>query len=107
MITRKHENTETRTNPATAEQRELADLMIGALEIYKRTRHPEPFVSDPLGMLKYEMEQTSRTKADLARLLGVGTAYAIQICHGKRAISLPVARQLAQPFKLNISAFLK
>ena len=59
---------------ATAEQRELADLMMGALETYDRTRHPEQFVSDPLGMLKYAMEQTSMTQADLARLLGVRIA---------------------------------
>lgn len=92
---------------ATAEQRELADLMMGALETYDRTRHPEQFASNPLGMLNYAMEQTSMTQADLARLLGVSTVYANQICHGKRGISLPVARQLAQRFKLNVSAFLK
>lgn len=92
---------------ATAEQCELADLMMGALETYDRTRHPEQFAPDPLGMLKYAMEQTAMTQADLARLLGVGTAYANQICHGKRGISLPVAQQLAQRFKLDVSAFLK
>ena len=92
---------------ATAEQHELADLMTGALETYDQTRHPKQFASNPLGMLNYAMEQTSMTQADLARLLGVSTAHANQICHGKCGISLPVARQLAQRFKLNVSAFLK
>ena len=92
---------------AKTQQRELPDVLMGALDTHDRTRHPEQFASDPLGMLKYAMEQTSMTQADLARLLGVSTAHANQICHGKRGISLPVAQQLAQRFKLNVSAFLK
>lgn len=86
---------------AAAEYRELANPMMDAMGTHDRTRHPEQFASDPLGMLNYAIAQTSMTQAALAPLLGVSTAYANQICHGKRGISLLVAHQRAQRFKLN------
>jgi HTH-type transcriptional regulator / antitoxin HigA len=60
---------------------------------------------DPLSMLKYLMQESSMTQADLGRLLG-NRALASLILNGRRQLSKSHIRKLANHFKLSPALFL-
>jgi HTH-type transcriptional regulator/antitoxin HigA len=73
---------------------------------YDRERHP--FLRPkrtPLQRLKYLMEQSAMTTADLGRLLG-NSGLASMILHGKRSISKANAKVLAKRFGLDAGLFI-
>ena len=61
---------------------------------------------DPLSMLKYLMQESSMTQAELGRLLG-NRALASLILHGHRQLSKSHIRKLADHFKVSPALFLQ
>jgi HTH-type transcriptional regulator/antitoxin HigA len=59
----------------------------------------------PLDMLKYLMEQSGMSTADLGRLLG-NRGLASSILHGRRGLSKTHIRKLASHFKVSPALFL-
>jgi HTH-type transcriptional regulator / antitoxin HigA len=60
---------------------------------------------DPLAMLKYLMQESGMTQAELGHLLG-NRAVASLILHGRRALSKSHIRKLAAHFKVSAALFL-
>ena len=62
--------------------------------------------NDPLSMLKYLMQESGMTQADLGRLLG-NRALASLILNGHRQLSKSHMRKLANHFKVSPALFLE
>jgi HTH-type transcriptional regulator / antitoxin HigA len=62
-------------------------------------------VRDPLAMLKYLMQESGMTQADLGRLLG-NRALASLILNGHRQLSKTHIEKLANQFKVSPALFL-
>ena len=60
---------------------------------------------DPLAMLKYLMQESGMTQAELGRLLG-NRSLASQILNGHRQLSKTHIRKLADDFKVSPAVFL-
>jgi HTH-type transcriptional regulator/antitoxin HigA len=61
---------------------------------------------DPMSALKYLMEESGMTQADLGRLLG-NRALASLILNGHRRLSKTLMRKLAGHFKVSPALFLE
>jgi HTH-type transcriptional regulator/antitoxin HigA len=88
-------------------EQDYLDTLTMLVEAYDREHHdvaPEP--RDPLAMLKYLMQESGMTQADLGRLLG-NRALASLILHGHRQLSKSHIRKLADHFKVSPALFLQ
>src|ERR1043165_8306732 len=74
------------------------------VETYDRAHFQMSGNYDPLAMLKYIMEETRMTQADLGRLLG-SRSLASQILGGNRRLSKANIRKLADHFKVSPALF--
>ena len=59
----------------------------------------------PDAILRFLADSNELSQANLARLLGVSTAYSSQLYHGQRAISRNIALQLAERFAVKPELF--
>jgi HTH-type transcriptional regulator/antitoxin HigA len=76
------------------------------VEAYDREHHDiDTHHLDPLSMLKYLMQESGMTQADLGRLLG-NRALASLILNGHRQLSKSHIRKLASHFKISQALFL-
>ena len=88
-------------------EQDYLDTLTMLVEAYDREHHdvdPEP--RDPLAMLKYLMQESGMTQADLGRLLG-NRALASLILNGHRQLSKSHIRKLANHFKVSPALFLQ
>jgi HTH-type transcriptional regulator/antitoxin HigA len=77
------------------------------VEAYDREHHDfDTAERDPLTMLKYLMQESGMSQADLGRLLG-NRALASLILNGHRQLSKSHMRKLADHFKVSPALFLQ
>jgi HTH-type transcriptional regulator/antitoxin HigA len=88
-------------------EQDYLDTLTMLVEAYDR-EHYEIGVrhGDPLSMLKYVMQESGMTQADLGRLLG-NRALASLILNGHRQLSKSHIRKLANHFKVSPGLFLQ
>ena len=88
-------------------EQDYLDTLTMLVHEYDREHHDvaaEP--CDPLTMLKYLMQESGMTQADLGRLLG-NRALASLILNGHRRLSKSHIRKLADHFKVSPALFLQ
>jgi HTH-type transcriptional regulator / antitoxin HigA len=88
-------------------EQDYLDTLTMLVEAYDREHYDgdtEP--RDPLAMLKYLMQESGMTQADLGRLLG-NRALASLILNGRRQLSKRHIRTLAGHFKVSPGLFLQ
>lgn len=84
-----------------ADRFELLGLVI---ERYEETRWPVPAPA-PVDMLRFAMEQSGRTQADLAELFG-SRSRASEVLSGKRDLTLDQIRRLAREWRIPAAALI-
>jgi HTH-type transcriptional regulator/antitoxin HigA len=88
-------------------EQDYLDTLTMLVEAYDREQHDVDTESrDPLTMLKYVMQESGMTQADLGRLLG-NRALASLILNGHRHLSKSHIRKLAGHFKVSPALFLQ
>ena len=88
-------------------EQDYLDTLTMLVEAYDRERYNLATEQrDPLTMLKYLMEESGMTQADLGRLLG-NRALASLILNGHRQLSKSHIRKLADHFKVSPALFLQ
>ena len=90
-----------------AGEQDYFDTLTMLVEAYDQDHHAdddEP--REPLTMLKYLMQESGMTQADLGRLLG-HRALASLILNGHRHLSMNHIRKLAEHFKVSPALFLQ
>ena len=88
-------------------EQDYLDTLTMLVEAYDRERYNLATEQrDPLTMLKYLMEESGMTQADLGRLLG-NRALASLILNGHRQLSKSHIRTLARHFRLSAALFLQ
>jgi len=86
-------------------EQDYLDTLTMLVEAYDRERYNLATEQrDPLTMLKYLMEESGMTQADLGRLLG-NRALASLILNGHRQLSKSHIRKLADHFKVSPALF--
>lgn len=88
-------------------EQDYLDTLTMLVEAYDREHHDldtEP--RDPLAMLKYLMQESGMSQAELGRLLG-NRALASLILNGHRHLSKSHIRKLADHFKVSPALFLQ
>ena len=82
-------------------EQDYLDTLTMLVEAYDREHHDvDTKPCDPLTMLKYVMQESGMTQADLGRLLG-NRALASLILNGHRQLSKSHIRKLADHFKVS------
>lgn len=80
------------------------DVLVQLIEAYEAKHHPiEPL--DPVSFLRAHMENTGRTQADLARVLG-SASRASEILNRKRGLTLDMIRALVAAWNVPGDALL-
>jgi len=88
-------------------EQDYLDTLTLLVEAYDDEHHAiETKDLDPIDMLKYLMQESGMTQAELARLLG-NRALASLILHGHRQLSKAHIRKLASHFKVSPALFLQ
>jgi HTH-type transcriptional regulator/antitoxin HigA len=88
-------------------EQDYLDTLTMLVESYDRDHHDiDTRHQDPLSMLKYLMQESGLTQADLGRLLG-NRALASLILNGHRQLSKSHIRKLASHFKVSTALFLQ
>jgi HTH-type transcriptional regulator / antitoxin HigA len=86
-------------------EQDYLDTLTMLVEAYDQEHHGmDAAQGDPLGMLKYLMQESGMTQADLGRLLG-NRALASLILNGRRQLSKSHIRKLAAHFKVSPELF--
>src|SRR5207253_11506057 len=90
-----------------AGEQDYLDTLTMLVEAYDQEHHGmDSAQGDPLTMLKYLMQESGMTQADLGRLLG-NRALASLILNGRRQLSKSHIRKLAGHFKVSPALFLQ
>ena len=87
------------------DEQDYFDTLTILVEAYDREHYPDLEPSDPLDILKYIMQESGMTQADLGRLLG-SRASASLILNGHRQLSKSHVARLANHFKVSPALFL-
>ena len=80
------------------------DVLATLVDAYERKRWPSDN-RDPIGVLRFMMEQNGRSQADLAHLLG-SRSRASEILNGKRELTLDQIRLLARDWRIPAAALI-
>jgi HTH-type transcriptional regulator/antitoxin HigA len=89
-----------------AGEQDYFDTLTMLVEAYDREHYVYMEHCDPLSMLKYLMQESGMTQADLGRLLD-NRALASLILNGHRRLSKSHIRKLADHFKVSPGLFLR
>jgi HTH-type transcriptional regulator/antitoxin HigA len=88
-------------------EQDYLDTLTMLVEAYDREHHEiDVEDTDPLTTLKYLMQESGMSQADLGRLLG-NRALASLILNGRRQLSKSHIRKLADHFKVSPALFLQ
>jgi HTH-type transcriptional regulator/antitoxin HigA len=88
-----------------AGEQDYLDTLTMLVEAYDQKHHADDADrQDPVAMLKYLMQESGMTQADLGRLLG-NRALASLILNGHRQLSKSHIRKLAEHFKVSPALF--
>lgn len=74
------------------------EVLLGLIEAYE-AKHWAISAPDPVEAIKAQMEQTGRTQADLAALIG-SRPRASEILKRQRALTMPMIRKLSADWKI-------
>ena len=86
-------------------EQDYLDTLTMLVEAFDQDHHGmDAAQGDPLSMLKYLMQESGMTQADLGRLLG-NRALASLILNGRRQLSKSHIRKLAAHFKVSPALF--
>lgn len=89
------------------EERDYFAVLTSLISQYESANIPLPISrATPLDYLKYLMEENSLKQADLAKILGVSSGRASEICNGHRELTKTHVALLARRFCVNASVFL-
>ena len=86
--------------PGSEEADEL-EVLATLVDVYEEEREPIP-PPDPVEAILFRLEQSGRTRKDLAEILGVGRGRVSEILNRRRGLSLSMIRKLAR--SMNIPA---
>ncbi len=88
---------------ATPDSEEADELEVLAtlVDVYEEKHEPIP-PPDPVEAILFRLEQSGRTRKDLAEILGVGRGRVSEILNRRRGLSLSMIRKLAR--SMNIPA---
>jgi HTH-type transcriptional regulator/antitoxin HigA len=86
-------------------EQDYLDTLSLLVENYDKEHYASQDKTDPLSMLKYLMEESGTTQADLSRLLG-NRALASLILNGRRQLNNNHIRKLAIHFKVSPALFI-
>jgi HTH-type transcriptional regulator/antitoxin HigA len=92
-------------NDLTPEERALNKLVVFLVEDYETKNYPMG-ESTPQAILKYIMDSSGNSQADLARITGSSSGVISEILSGKRDISKKQAKALSAHFKVDPSLFI-
>ena len=87
----------------TKDQKDYLDALVALIVQYESDRYPKPG-PDPIGNLKFLMEQNGMTASDLGRLLG-NRSKGTQILNGHRGMSKATIEKLCTRFKVGPAVF--
>jgi HTH-type transcriptional regulator / antitoxin HigA len=88
-------------------EQDYLDTLTMLVEAYDQEHHDlDTQPRDPLSVLKYLMQESGMTQADLGRLFG-NRALASLILNGRRQLSKSHMRKLANHFKVSPALFLQ
>ena len=88
--------------PEGSQEGDELDVLATLVDAYERRRWPSDR-GDPVGVLKFMMEQNGRSQSDLANLLG-SRSRASEILNGKRELTLDQIRLLAREWRIPAAA---
>ena len=89
----------------TRDQEDYFDVLVTLIDQYEQAHLPQPELNhDPLGNLKFLMEQHGMTASDLGRLLGQ-RELGSKLIRGERELSKTHIRKLAEHFHVSPAAF--
>jgi HTH-type transcriptional regulator/antitoxin HigA len=80
------------------------DVLLALVEHYEDLHYPIP-ASDPVGVIRYIMEENDYTQGDLANVLG-SRSRASEILSGKRELTLDQIRQLNRQWRVPAGALI-
>lgn len=83
---------------------ERLDVLLALVEQYE-DRHLEIPRADPLGVLRFMMEQNGKTQSDLAALFG-SRSRASEVLNGRRNLTLDQIRLLATHWRIPAGALI-
>ncbi len=86
--------------PGSEEADEL-EVLATLVDVYEEEHEPIP-PPDPVEAILFRLEQSGRTRKDLAEILGVGRGRVSEILNRRRGLSLSMIRKLAR--SMNIPA---
>ena len=89
----------------TAEEDELFELLAALIHQYEKEHLAVGIKSDPVGMLRFFMEQHEKKPSDLWSVLG-SKSLVSEILNGNRKINLSHAKKLAAFFNTSAANFL-
>lgn len=87
--------------PGSPDEAKL-ELLAMLVHNYERSRRPLPHL-DPVGAIKFRMEQQGITRKDLLRVFGT-TARVSEVLGGKRALTLDMIRKLHTLFDIPLES---
>ncbi len=80
--------------PGSEEADEL-EVLATLVDVYEEGHEPIP-PPDPVEAILFRLEQSGRTRKDLAEILGVGRGRVSEILNRRRGLSLSMIRKLAR-----------
>jgi HTH-type transcriptional regulator/antitoxin HigA len=91
--------------PEGTPEADQLDVIVTLIEAYEREHFPmeEP---DPIEAIKFRMEQEGLTRNDLAEAIG-SRARVSEVLNRKRALTLPMIRELASRFQIPAEALIQ
>lgn len=84
-----------------SEKADELEVLATLVDVYEEEHEPIP-PPDPVEAILFRLEQSGRTRKDLAEILGVGRGRVSEILNRRRGLSLSMIRKLAR--SMNIPA---
>ncbi|MFI5385872.1 MAG: type II toxin-antitoxin system HigA family antitoxin [Fimbriimonadales bacterium] len=81
-----------------------AEVLSLTIEKYEDRRFPMA-APDPVGAIRFAMDQRGYTQADLARILG-SKSRASEVLSGKRKLTIPMIQRLHADFRIPLESLL-
>lgn len=83
---------------------DAAEILVTLIDAYEQTHHGID-APDPIAAIRFRMEQSGYTNADLAALLG-GRSRVSEVMSGKRGLSLRMIRKLSQQWGISAAVLI-
>ncbi len=91
-------------SPEGTDDGDKLDILVALVERFEAVHYPIP-PADPVGVVRFVMEQNDHSQADLATLLG-SRSRASEFLNGKRELSLDQIRRLSREWRIPAGALI-